>query len=79
MPGRRTRRVFLRPEALWDRLDRLNISQSDLSRRLDVSTTHLSRLVNGQRCPSPSMRRRLMEGLDCQDFDDLFYVVTGDA
>lgn len=79
MPGRRARRVFLKPEALWDRLDRLNISQNDLSRMLDISSGHLSRLVNGQRCPSPSMRRRLMEGLDCQEFDGLFYVVTGDA
>ena len=79
MAGRRTRRVLLKQEALWDRLDRLNISQNELARMLAISTGHLSRLVNGQRCPSPAMRRRLMEALDCQEFDDLFHVVNGDA
>ncbi len=79
MPGRRARRVLLKQEALWDRLDRLNISQNELARMLGISTGHLSRLVNGQRCPSPPMRRKLMESLDCKEFDDLFYVVNGDA
>ena len=79
MPGRRARRVLLKREALWDRLDRFNVSQNELARRLDISTGHLSRLVNGQRCPSPSVRRRLMEVLDCREFDDLFYVVNGDG
>ncbi|MDE2885440.1 MAG: helix-turn-helix transcriptional regulator [Chloroflexota bacterium] len=79
MPGRRARRVLLKREALWDRLDRLNISQNELARRLGISTSHLSRLINGQRCPSPAVRRLLMEVLDCTEFDDLFYVVNGDA
>lgn len=79
MPGRRARRVLLKQESLWDRLDRLNISQNELAHMLGISTGHLSRLVNGQRCPSPSMRRKLMEVFDCQEFDDLFYVVNGDA
>ncbi len=79
MQGRRTRRVLLKREALWERLDRLNISQNELARRLGITTGHLSRLVNGRRCPSPALRRLLMEVLECQEFDDLFYVVNGDA
>ena len=72
---RSVRKVLLRAEAVWDRLNRLNMSQNDLARALNVSSGHLSRLINGRRCPSPSMRRRLMEVLDCSDFDELFVVV----
>lgn len=79
MPGRRTRRVLLKREAFWVRLDRLNISQNELARRLGITTGHLSRLVNGQRRPSPALRRVLMETLECQEFDDLFFVVNDDA
>lgn len=79
MPGKRARRVLIKREALWDRLDRLNISQNELARRLGITTGHLSRLINGQRCPSPALRRLLMETLECREFDDLFYVVNDDA
>ena len=80
MSGRRyAGKVLLRAEAVWDRLNRLNMSQNDLARALNVSSGHLSRLINGRRCPSPSMRRRLMEALDCSDFDELFVVVDAHA
>ena len=80
MSGRRyAGKVLLRAEAVWDRLNRLNMSQNDLARALNVSSGHLSRLINGRRCPSPSMRRRLMEVLDCSDFDELFVVVDAHA
>lgn len=68
---------MLRAEAVWDRLNRLNMSQNDLARALGVSTGHLSRLINGRRCPSPRMRKLLMEVLDCSEFDELFAVVSG--
>ena len=78
MPGRRpAMKVMLRAEAIWERLNRLNMSQNDLARLLGVSTGHLSRLINGRRCPSPRMRKLLMETLDCSEFDDLFVVVSG--
>ena len=80
MPGRRyAGRVLLRAQAVWERLNRLNMSQNDLARALGVSTGHLSRLINGRRCPSPRMRKLLMEALDCSDFDELFVVVDADA
>ena len=79
MPGKRSaRKVMLRAEAVWDRLSRLNMSQNELSDLLGISSSHLSRLINGRRCPSPSMRRRLMDALDCSDFDELFVVVSCD-
>ena len=79
MAGRRaSRKVLLRAEAVWERLNRLNMSQNELARMLGISTGHLSRLINGRRCPSPRMRKLLMDALDCPAFDDLFVVVSGD-
>ena len=80
MSGKRpARRVMLRAEAVWDRLSRLNMSQNELADLLGISSSHLSRLINGRRCPSPSMRRRLMDALGCSEFDDLFVVVSCDG
>jgi transcriptional regulator with XRE-family HTH domain len=77
VPGRRyAGKVMLRADAVWERLNRLNMSQNDLARLLGVSTGHLSRLINGRRCPSPKMRKLLMETLECSEFDDLFVVVS---
>ena len=77
MPRKRPeRKVRLRAEEVWDRLNRSNMSQNDLARLLGISSGHISRLLNGRRDPSPSMRRRLMEGLGCWEFDELFVVVS---
>ena len=70
------RRVELNAGAVWDRLDRLNMTQNDLARLLGISTGYLSRLVNGTRSPSPRMRRRIQEVLGCSEFDELFIVVA---
>ena len=79
MPGKRpARKVMVKAEAVWDRLNRLNMTQNDLARKLDISSGHLSRLINGRRCPSPSMRQRLMDVLGCTEFDELFVVVICD-
>lgn len=69
---------MVRAEAVWDRLDRLNMTQNELADLLGISSGHLSRLINGRRCPSPSMRRSLMDALGCSEFDELFVVVTYD-
>lgn len=79
MPGKRSaRKVMLRAEALWDRLNRLNMTQNELAGLLGISSGHLSCLINGRRCPSPSMRSRLMDALGCSEFDELFVVVNCD-
>ena len=56
----------------------VNMTQNELALLLGISSGHLSRLINGRRCPSPSMRRRLMDVLDCSEFDELFVVVSCD-
>ena len=72
-------RVRLKPEAVWEHLNRLNITQNELARRIGRSSGYLSQLINGDRCPSPETRRRLMETLGVSDFDVLFVLERADA
>ena len=64
--------VRLRPQALWDRLARLHRSQNWLADELGISRSHLSRLVNRERCPAGSLRRRMQEVLGVENFHELF-------
>ncbi len=63
--------VKLRPEPLWDWINRNNVSQNDLADMLGISHGHFSRLMNGWRGPSPQLRR-MQEVLGVINFDDLF-------
>ena len=65
-------RVRLRAEEVWELLNRLNLTQNELARRIGRSSGYLSQLINGERCPSAETRRRLMQVLGVSDFDDLF-------
>lgn len=58
-------------------IDRLNLSQKELSKRSGISGGYLSLLLNGQRCIGPSARARLQEALG-KDFDELFEEITSD-
>ena len=72
-------RIRLRVEALWERLNRLNLTQNELARRIGRSSGYLSLLVNGERSPSAETRRRLMQVLGVSDFDVLFVMERVDA
>ena len=65
-------RVRLKAEEVWELLNRLNLTQNELARRIGRSSGYLSQLINGERCPSAETRRRLMQVLGVSDFDDLF-------
>ena len=67
-------RVRLDAHAIWTRLNRLSMSQNELARLAGTSSGYMSQLVNGQRSPSPVMRRRLMRVLGDAPFDALFVV-----
>ncbi len=67
-------RVRLNASAAWELMARQNLSQNELARRLGITSGYLSQLVNGQRYPSPSLRRRLLEQLKGASFEDLFVV-----
>lgn len=64
--------VRLNTRKVWELLNRRNMSQNDLAARSGTSSGYLSQLISGTRRPSPSLRRRLMEALDVNRFDDLF-------
>ena len=75
MSGRRPRRrILLNAQALWKRLDLLNMTQNELARRAGVTSGYISLLVGGRRCPSPELRGRFMEILGVTDFHELFIV-----
>ncbi len=65
-------RVRLNPEAAWEHLSRRNMSQNELARAVNVSSGHISLLMNGKRSPSPQVRRHLQAALGVADFDELF-------
>ena len=72
-------RVRLKAESVWELLNRLNLTQNELARRIGRSSGYLSQLINGERCPSPETRRRLMAVLGVSDFDVLFVMEKADA
>ena len=47
------------PQALWDRMDALGISQNEAARRAGVSPSLLSQIMNGRRVPSGNVLRKL--------------------
>ncbi|MDE2861448.1 MAG: helix-turn-helix transcriptional regulator, partial [Chloroflexota bacterium] len=44
---------------IWERMDDLNVSQNEVARRAGISSGHLSQIMNGQRCPSAVVLRKL--------------------
>jgi transcriptional regulator with XRE-family HTH domain len=55
-------------------LARRNMSQNSLAKLLGLSTGYMSQLMNGDRYPSPRLRRRILQTLNPLSFDDLFIV-----
>ena len=72
-------RVRLKAEAVWELLNRLNLTQNELARRIGRSSGYLSQLINGDRFPSGETRQRLMDVLGVSDFDVLFVQERVDA
>ena len=65
-------RVKLRTDRVWELLNRLNMTQSELACLTGISSGYLSQLMSGTRCPSAELRRKLMDALGVTLFDDLF-------
>ena len=65
-------RVKLNPHAVWERLNRLNITQNQLAAMAGITSGYLSQLMTGTRSPSAEVRKRLQETLEIPRFDDLF-------
>ena len=74
MKRRHPSRVRLDPQKVWEILNRLNMTQNELARLLDTSSSYLSQLMSGHRRPSAAFRKRMMDALGVTEFDDLFYL-----
>ena len=48
------------------------MSQNQLAHVMGSTSGYLSQLLNGQRNPSPKMRRRLLQALGNPPFDEVF-------
>ena len=71
-------RVRLDPHRVWALLNRLNMSQNELARLVGTSSSYLSQLMSGHRCPSAAFRKKLMDALGVARFEDLFYLEETD-
>jgi transcriptional regulator with XRE-family HTH domain len=58
-------------------LVKTNRSLSDLAREMEVSNSYLTKLLNGDRNPTPKFRAKLQEALnvDVEEWDTLFKMV----
>lgn len=56
-----------------------NCSQNVLARRIGVSRSYLSQLINGRREPSPKVREKLLDALCGATFDDLFVIERSES
>ena len=65
-------RVKLNPRAVWEHLNRLNMTQNQLAAMVSITSGYLSQLMTGTRSPSAEVRKRLQEVLEVPRFDDLF-------
>lgn len=71
---RRRTGIRLMSAVLWNRLALLDRSQNWLAREVGVTPGHISMLVNGRRCASPRVSRRIQRVLGVRDFDELFVI-----
>lgn len=67
-------RVKLNHYAVWQRLNRLNMTQNGLAHEVGVTPGYLSQLMSGTRCPSARVRRKLQDTLGVVRFDELFII-----
>ena len=72
-------RARLDAEKAWERLSVLNMSLNELARRIGRSRSFVSDLFHGRRCASGETRRRLMEVLQVNSFEDLFVLEETDG
>ena len=67
-------KVRLNRDFIYLLLARRNMSQNSLARMLGLSSGYMAQLMNGDRCPGPKLRQRILEILNPLSFDDLFII-----
>ena len=67
-------KVHLNVKNLRHCLDVNCMPNKALAEGLGISASYLSQLLNQRRTPSPMLRKKLMEVLKCEQFDELFVI-----
>lgn len=67
-------KVKVNSKGLWDAVARQNLTQNEMAAKLGISKCYMSQVLSGTRCPSPRLRRRMLEVLNPLTFDDLFII-----
>jgi DNA-binding XRE family transcriptional regulator len=67
-------KVKVNTKGLWAAVARQNLSQNEMAAKLGISKCYMSQVLSGTRCPSPKLRRRMLEVLSPLTFDDLFII-----
>ena len=68
--------AFLCKEEVDLILTKNNISRGEFAKKVGTTSGYMTQLLNGNRAPSPEIRRRIIEALrDYIIFDKLFYLV----
>ena len=65
-------RARVKTRAVWEILLRRNMTQNELAKKAGITSGHLSQLINGDRLPTPSVRKKLLDALAPIEFDDIF-------
>lgn len=59
---------------VWEYLTKQNLAQSELAKRLEISSCYMSQLISGSRSPSPKLRRKMLEVLSPLSFGEIFLI-----
>lgn len=73
------RKVMVKDTALWEFMAKHNLSQKELARKLGISQGYASQLVCGVRCPSPRLRRTMLEVMSPLSFEQLFSIEAAET
>jgi transcriptional regulator with XRE-family HTH domain len=71
-------KIMLNREFVEKVLTRRNISQNGLAKRLRISSSYMSQIMNGGRYISARMRRRIFRYFRRYDFNDVFIIIQDD-
>ena len=72
-------KVKVNTRCLWDAVARQNLSQNEMAAKLGISKCYMSQVLSGTRCPSPRLRRKMLDVLSPLIFDDLFIIEENDG
>lgn len=70
-------KVTVRKEVLEKKLIIMNKTLGWLSRQMDTDQSYLTKILKGDRHPSPLIRQKMMDALEIKKWNELF-VIKGD-